>query len=234
MIDVQRISSSEPLPHVGTYFDAVAPGYNQDAQGWKIHELLQHTIGCMEPHERDFIDTTLDVGAGTGLTIEAMRAALGERATPPHTVAVDASRKMLDLLIERFPDHSVTPVHGRIEDYLNGLTRDFDLVTSIGATEFLPNLPDTLAALAGRLTVGGHMIFAYIPGQHGIAPVQRFSTPEGVDYAEYSWPRGVIEAQLRESGLTLLERYLVDAYQRETDGVPETVLYDFVAARRPA
>lgn len=227
---------AETLPDIGDYYDRVAPRYDEvtAATGWHTNDFVHDILASVPEDERGLITTTLDVGAGTGQTLMAVRAALGEQHEPPKTVAVDASRKMLELLAEKFPGDEVTPVHEHVEAYLaTHHDQRFNLITAIGACEFMHALPNTLAILAGRLMARGHLMFSYIPLTDGAEPMRDVYSPTAGHFTEYRWPRDEIGDRLQESGLEIVRWETVDAYQRGPQNDRETVAYDLVATRKP-
>ncbi len=216
-------------PDIGGYNDAIADMYDRatEAEDWSsvnnkaAQALRRHTTGTQQP-------TVLDLGAGTGKTIDAVLASV----EPSRIVAVDASAKMLDHLRRKHPFSAIETVQAKIEDYVATSTETFDIITAIGSFEFVENLPQVLGRLAIRLRPNGLLAATYISREPTIASESEKTfqvTSLGQAFTEYYWRENEIVRSLTTNGLTVRHEPPFPAYQRGT----EAVAYVFVAATRP-
>lgn len=206
------------------FYDAVATDYDEIV-GFSSY------VGELEPFLRQpatKISRVLDVGAGTGHSIEGILV----WTRPVSVVAVDVSAPMLAQLQTKFPQ--VETVHGDILDYLATAPEPFDLITAFSVFELLSDFNDVIAAVARALTPGGILAFTYEPlrKKHAAqnAAESRYSDEDvGVDYTIYRRRPKDVRAMLERCGLTIVAEYkLPDAYDRYGTSVD----LRFVAARR--
>ncbi|MBV8372576.1 MAG: class I SAM-dependent methyltransferase [Candidatus Eremiobacteraeota bacterium] len=209
-----------------TFFNAVATEY--DAIVGEVPYAAE-----LEPflNAKAGIGRMLDVGAGTGKSIEAVL----RYAKPEAIVAVDISREMLERLAEKYP--SVEIVHSDVAQYLATDPEPFDLITAFGVFELLPEVAPLLGALTGKLKPGGLFCFSYEPllVQHSTQgrseTTYRIDVSPNVTYTMYRLPAARVLGWVAGCDLlTLAHRALPDAYVRE-DGPVEL---RFVAALRPS
>ncbi len=102
---------AEIMPDIGAYNDSISDIYDAatKAEGWSINKLVEQTL---EAHHSTKLNQVLDLGAGTGQTVEAIR-----RATSfARLVVVDASPKMLNHLSRKYPSTDIEPVCTTNED----------------------------------------------------------------------------------------------------------------------
>ncbi|MGA8535651.1 MAG: class I SAM-dependent methyltransferase [Candidatus Tumulicola sp.] len=204
------------------FYDLVAPKYDeivgQDSFADDLEPFL--TPRASEIHR------ALDIGAGTGKTIDGVLAWV----EPETIVAVDISAHML---LELKKKHARIDIyHGDVLEYLAGDPEPFDLITAFCVFQLLPDLDPVIVSLARKLNPGGLFVFIYEPiiAHH---PTQ--SSAETMDWVLPEAPRSIyrrhpehILTVLRRSGLRILEdRALPNAGQRSGEWIEER----FVAAR---
>jgi trans-aconitate methyltransferase len=203
------------------YFDAQADNYDEYTGdgAWTPNQYLARVLHALVA-DRVEVRTALDLGAGTGQTLEVIRAAY------PHARlwACDLSPAMLQRAALKVPDAHFQVAD--VSDHVAGLTESFDLITAIGCLEMVGDLMTVLPQLMRHLNLGGHLALtaeALIDG-HGAEQVSTaLSTPEGEDQrCCYSWStarllRALPDGRLRSS-------HLFTAYHRA--GKP--VLYELL------
>jgi len=207
-----------PRPDIGSYNDAIAHLYDDiTREGWHANRVVQPALAH---YEMTNPRSVLDVGAGTGQTIEAIK----QFANPGRMVAVDASGRMLDRLRSKLPD--VETVHATAEDYAARAIERFDLVTAIGSLEFVADLPNVMTALI-KATRPNLLIATYIARQENQEAERTFySNTLGQAFTEYYWPQKAIEAAITEGGLYFNHWNRFEAYQRDE----EMVIYNTIVA----
>jgi SAM-dependent methyltransferase len=175
----------------------------------------------------------LDLGAGTGQTVAAVRARFPVAAV----VAVDVSAGMLGRLRARYA--GVRTRCADAVDYLRRSTEVFDLVTSVGMLEVVPDLPLVVRLVARRLAAGGSVVATYEPVVSGLGEqaerrnLSRGRRPDGAEVAiaKHRWHVGEVAAAFAGAGLAVREHRLSVAYVNS--GTP--VVYGAVwAAAGPA
>jgi predicted TPR repeat methyltransferase len=207
------------------YFDAQADSYD-DYTGDGAWIPNHYLAGVLETLVADRVEvrTALDLGAGTGQTLEVVRAAF-----PQATLwACDVSAAMLQRAALRVPD-----AHFEVADvssHVAGLTESFDLVTAVGCLELVYDLMTVLPQLMHHVNPGGHLaltIEALIEGRG--ADHARYALPSA-DTEEPRWCNNWSTARLLRAlpGGQLRSSHLLNAYQRA--GKP--VLYELLLIRR--
>jgi predicted TPR repeat methyltransferase len=206
------------------FYDLVAPEYDDIVGEASYADELEPILA---PHATK-IHRVLDVGAGTGKSIEGIL----ECVRPDSIVAVDISASMLDELKEKYPN--VEAVHGDVLDYIQSDPKPFDLITAFSVFELLWDLETVIASLASKLNPGGVFAFTYEPMLAGHptqgAPETTYQV-EGHPDLTYTMYRQVskrVRAWLRQNDLRILGKHKIpNAYERD-DGWVEL---RFVAAR---
>lgn len=215
-------------PSARGYFDAFAPMHDEyaEAAGWpaKLDRLIGKAVGLKEPGT---VKTALDLGAGTGISVDAVK----RHAHPSRIVAVDTSSRMLDRLRERHGTGDVETVTADIGAYLAENGDTFDLITAMSALEFVPDLPVVLGQMACLLNDGGMFAGTYVPREPE-GPVARINISPGIGQSlkEYYWPQEDIERSLTDSGLAIVARDAMPAYE---EGDVRVGSYNFVVATKP-
>ncbi|HSX30837.1 MAG TPA: methyltransferase [Candidatus Saccharimonadales bacterium] len=143
---------------VAEHFDAVAPAYNHQAlkTGWAGNVWLDGYLAA----ERIQPDRVLDLGSGTGETIETIL-----RYTSPSRVdAVDISEGMATGLRGRYRgDRRVVVARMAIDAFLARDGDPYDLITAMAVWPFSADQATLTQAAADRLAPGGSLIFTYSP-----------------------------------------------------------------------
>ncbi len=220
----------KPKPDAGHYYDQFADSgfYDKDAEatGWpnQTEVLINRAFQHIDPAAARSV---LDLGAGTGITLEAIR----QHAQPSRTVGVDMSPKMLALLEAKENLQGIEIVEDTIQGYVAGCQEKFDFISSFSVLEFLPNLPATLRDTAGLLNENGVLAITYVGRAEGQPPETLIDGTEKLNAAmiEYRWPAAEIKAALTESGLTIVDQ-VDDVHAQEAKGLD----YNFIVAKKPA
>ncbi|HST47401.1 class I SAM-dependent methyltransferase [Jatrophihabitans sp.] len=192
------------------YFDAQAGSYD-DYTGNGAWTPNQYLAGVLDTLAADHVEvrTALDLGTGTGQTLEVVRAAF-PRA---ELWASDLSPAMLRRAALRVPDAHVEVAD--ISGYVARLSRSFDLVTAVGCLEMVDDLPAVLPKLIRHVNPGGHLaltVQALIDGQ-GAEQVRTALSGDGEDQRWcYSWSTARLLRAL--PGGELRSSHLFTAYYR--------------------
>ncbi|MBL7491087.1 methyltransferase domain-containing protein [Frankia sp. AgB1.9] len=125
-------------------FDGLADSYERTRPRYPV-ELFAHAVGLLPADARP---TVVDVGAGTGIALEALLPLLPAGAD---VHAVDVSGDMIELGRQKFP--AVTWAKGNAEQHLATFT-GVDLVTAAQSYQWLDR-PAFRAAAASALRPGG-------------------------------------------------------------------------------
>jgi len=176
------------------------------------------------------VNRVLDLGCGSGQTLEAVLSS----HSPRTVVGVDFSKKMCDLVSIRIPQSSI--VRDDLAVYCLTTPAEFDLVTAIGALEFIPKLPDLLSILGRLLVVGGTFVFTYEPvviGSEGQEERESISTGRRAyseaSFTTFRWNSEEVRQSLQSWG-EVKASLLFTAYKRA--GIP--VIYDMLKVTRVA
>lgn len=147
----------QPVKELALDYDTV------EQHGW--YENLDPTVAALDKALEDG-DILVDYSGGTGILIERLLDALGDR--PVGIINVDSSRKFLRLCLEKFDDEP--RVACRLIDYLEEegrlqlveevlepalLDRGIDALVSTNAIHLYYDLPETLASWRRVLTPDG-------------------------------------------------------------------------------
>jgi trans-aconitate methyltransferase len=207
------------------YFDAQADSYDEYTGdgAWAANQYLAgvlHTLAAGQAEVR----TALDLGAGTGQTLEVVHATFPQA----ELWASDLSAAMLQRAALKVPD-----AHFEVADissHVARLTRSFDLVTAVGCLEMVGDLMSVLPRLMQHLNPGGHLALttqALIDGQGAEHASTALSTADG-DAPRwcYSWSTARLLGAL--PGGQLRSSHLFTAYQR----ADTPVLYELLLIRK--
>jgi predicted TPR repeat methyltransferase len=194
------------------FYDAVAPDYDDIVGESSYADELEPILSSYATK----IHRVLDVGAGTGKSIEGIL----ECVRPDSIVAVDISGGMLDELKDKYPNVEV--VHGDVLDYVETDPKPFDLITAFSVFELLWDLKTVLAALAHKLNPGGVFAFTYEPllpdhpTQDSPETTYHVEGHPSLTYTMYRRRPERMRKWLRDNGLRIIEKHKVkNAYERE-------------------
>ena len=133
-----------------------AESYAEHVEHWRIYRQLNHRLieVALADWSCDSIRYALDLGCGTGATLEAL---LGFLPMSADVLAVDSAQALIDQARQRLPDPRVSWRVQRAEDFLSENTCHFDLI-SCGAAfwHFDDQLHDPLVR---SLKSGGRLVF---------------------------------------------------------------------------
>jgi cyclopropane fatty-acyl-phospholipid synthase-like methyltransferase len=216
----------EKIPSVSAYYDALAPDYNEitNAAEWPergaklVHKIFEITAP-------ENINTALDLGSGTGHTIDAIL----EKSHPSRLVAVDASSAMLKNLKQRHSSQQIETIHSTIEEFTANCNTKFDVITAISCLEFVENLPSVIRRATELLNQGGVFAATYIPRVENGERSKMLESPYvGKPLLEHYWLPSEIEQSLTSQGLKIEHKESLVAYQRDED----TIHYEFIIAAK--
>lgn len=208
------------------FYDIVADDYDdivgENSYVRELETLLAKRSGAI----RRF----LDVGAGTGHTVESVLVWV----RPESVVAVDISAPMLAQLHAKFPHVEI--VHADVLEYLERDPEPFDLITAFSVFELLEDFESVATTLAGNLRPNGILAFTYEPllADHPAQARAETTYRDNLYEAEFTIfrraPSEVVD-WLQRAGLHLIaQRLLPREYERYDEGF---VQLQFVAAQRP-
>jgi ubiquinone/menaquinone biosynthesis C-methylase UbiE len=146
--------SSEMLS-AAEYYDRLAPLYDQATSGrWTPNIVLGPYLQSIA--RKDL--AALDVGCGTGQTLGLLL----ESGSFKSIVGIDISRKMLDACSRKYPN---AQLHwGDFEHVASNIpSQSFDVITCIGAFEFVPDAAAFLRQAVRLLRQGGLLFLTYEP-----------------------------------------------------------------------
>ena len=207
------------------YFDAQAASYD-DYTGDGTWTPNQYLAGVLHTLTADRVEvrTALDLGAGTGQTLEVVRAAYPQA----RLWASDLSAAMLQRAANRVPD-----AHFQVADissHVAGLTESFDLVTAVGCLEMVGDLMTVLPQLMHHVNPGGHLVLTTQALIDGLGAEHARTALSGADGDDPRWCYSWSSAQLLRAlpGGQLRSSHLFTAYHRA--GKP--VLYELLLIRK--
>ena len=209
------------------YFDAHADSYDEYTAGgaWTPNQYLAGVLRTLVADQVE-VRTALDLGAGTGQTLEVVRAAYPQA----RLWASDLSSAMLQRAARRVPDAQFEV--SDLTSHVARLTESFDLITAIGCLELVDDLMSVLPRLMRHVNTGGHVALtaeALVDGQGAEHARTTLSGAEGdAPRWGYRWStaqllRALPDGELRSS-------HLFTAYHRA--GNP--VLYELLLIRKGA
>ncbi|HEX5744162.1 MAG TPA: class I SAM-dependent methyltransferase [Candidatus Saccharimonadales bacterium] len=214
-------------PDTRGYFDAFASMHDRYADEADWPAKADYLIGmAMGLKRAGTIEAALDLGAGTGISIAAIK----HHARPSRIVAVDVSSKMLAELRGKRGYGEVETVNTDIADYVDGCEEEFDIVTSMGALEFVPDLPDVMGSMTRILRRDGVFAGTYIPRTSDTRSEVHESPDIGQVMERHYWTPDEIEGSLTSSGLAVVGREHIPAYE---EGDVIVGAYNFVVAAKP-
>lgn len=207
------------------FYDLVAPQYDHITR----RDSYAHDLAPFLASHASAIRRVLDVGAGTGKTIESLFGVV----RPERVVAVDVSAPMLHELAKKYPQVEI--VHGDILAYIATEPKPFDLITAFSVLELLCDFEPVIDALAHKLNPGGLFIFTYEPilpqrPTQASAETTYWSLPDAPYTMFRRHPESVI-AMLEHNGLRTLRHEPIPRAYRRDDG---SVELRFVAAQAPS
>jgi len=207
------------------YFDAHADSYDDyTADGaWTPNQYLAGVLETLTAGGVE-VRTALDLGTGTGQTLEIVGAAFPQA----RLWASDLSAAMLRRAALRVPDaHFVV---ADISSHVAGLTESFDLVTAVGCLEMVADLMTVLPQLMRHVNPGGHLALTAEALVDGQGAEQARVALSGADGDDRRWCYRWSTAQLLRAlpGGELRSSHLFTAYHRgETP-----VLYELLLIRK--
>ncbi len=204
------------------YFDGLAAIYEDEAVavGWSVNEVVAEELAGLDPPAM-----VLDLACGTGVTLRLL-----QRAFPDaELTGVDLSPAMAEIARTQIPEAHV--IVDEVTHFVARSPQEFELVTSVGGLEFVPDLPQLLVGMKKLVAPGGHLIATYEPivegsGQQSEAMVT-IPVGGGVVVTTHRWPPEEVAASLAD--WTLIGHRTLPAYER--DGLQVT--YGLLHARRP-
>jgi len=206
---------------IGRYFDAQADSYDEytAAGAWTPNQYLAGVLDTLVAGEVE-VHTALDLGAGTGQTLEVVRAAFPQA----RLWASDVSAAMLRRAALRVPDAQVEVAE--LSSYVAGLTDSFDLVTAVGCLELVSDLMTVLPKLMRAVNPGGHLALTIEPPLDGLGAEHEATALSGADTDDARWRYTWSTARLLQAlpGGRLRSSHLFTAYHRA--GKP--VLYELL------
>ena len=210
------------------YFDAQADSYD-DYTGdgaWAPNQYLAGVLDTLKAGNVE-VRTALDLGAGTGQTLEVVRAAFPEA----RLWASDVSAAMLERAALRVPDAQFQVAD--VATLVAGLTESFDLVTAIGCLELVDDLMTVLPRLMDHLNPGGHFALTTEALIDGLGAEYVRTALPGIDEGDagdqrccHAWSTAQLLGAL--PGGQLRSSHLFTAYHRA--GKP--VLYELLLIRK--
>ena len=207
------------------YFDAQADSYD-DYTGdgaWAPNQYLAGVLTTLKAAHVE-VRTALDLGTGTGQTLEVVRAAFPEA----RLWASDVSAAMLRRAALRVPDAQFQVAD--VATLVAGLTESFDLVTAIGCLELVEDLMAVLPRLMDHLNPGGHLALTTeaLVDAHGAEQTRVALTGTDTDDQRccYAWSTAQLLGAL--PGGQLRSSHLFTAYHR----AGEPVLYELLLIRK--
>lgn len=230
--EASRGNSLVPPPNTINYYDAFAGSdyYAIDAEavGWPTitNKLVARALSYTSPLA---IQSALDLGAGTGISVDAIKA----HSRPRRVVAVDASVQMLAQLRQGHFATDTVAVESSIERYVAECNEDFDLITSMSTLELVPTAPDVLCRASMLLGRGGVLAFTYMPLTGTKPREETIDSPMiGQSLRQYRWLPEEIERPLVARGLDVVEHSAaIPIDDSPVEAAAHALDYSFVIAR---
>ena len=210
------------------YFDAHADSYDDYTSdgAWAPNQYLAGVLATLKASDVE-VRTALDLGAGTGQTLEVVRAAFPEA----RLWASDLSAAMLERAALRAPDAQFQVAD--VATHVAGLAESFDLVTAIGCLEMVDDLMTVLPQLMDHLNPGGHVALTTEALIDGLGAEHVRTVLSGADEGDgadqrccHAWSTAQLLGAL--PGGQLRASHLFTAYHRA--GKP--VLYELLLSRK--
>lgn len=207
------------------FYDGFAHRYDEEAD--RLGLTANHILGQMLSELAIRPARALDLGAGTGLTVQAV---LGS-TNPKKVVAVEASQGMSAHLKDIFKDDPrVSVAEVSALGYLDTAEKgSFDLVTAIYFAHFLKRPKEMINKAAGVLAPGGWLAMTYDVRVPGMPDYDMHEKPLDIGITVYKAECHEIDAAL---GLAGLATVVHERFVSQSKGNRE-VPCAFVMARKP-
>ncbi len=210
------------------YFDSQAASYDHyTADGaWTANQYLAGVLGTLVA-EGVQVRTALDMGAGTGQTLEVVHAAFAQA----RLWASDVSPAMLRRAALKVPDAQFEVAD--ISSHVARLTRSFDLVTAVGCLEMVSDLMTVLPRLMDHLNPGGHLALTFEPLIDGMGAEHASNARQGDgedpdEKTRWSYTWSIARLLQALPGGQLRSSHLFTAYHRGDT----PVLYELALIRK--
>jgi ubiquinone/menaquinone biosynthesis C-methylase UbiE len=198
------------------YYDALADIYDEACAKYDVNgEFVGELSKINHP-----VKSVLDLGCGTGQTIAAVRS----HYTDADITAVDVSENMLTKAKEKFAN--VRFFRQDMTPFVDGLSNYYDLISSISALEFVPNLPEFVRRLLRHLRRPGTCIITYEPliarsraQSKANDLLNGASIHADAMFPIYRWDSLQINAAVTAVGATIASSRLYVAYERQGEPV---------------
>jgi predicted TPR repeat methyltransferase len=205
------------------YFDAQADSYDEYTGNgaWSANQYL---AGVLETLVADGIEvrTALDLGAGTGQTLEVVRATFPQARLS----ATDLSAAMLQRAARKVPEARF--VVADLSSYIAGLTESFDLVTAVGCLELVDDLTSVLPKLMQHVNPGGHLALTFEPLIDGLGAEHAGSSSADTDEPRWRYTWSTARMLQALPGGQLRSSHFFSAYER----ADKPVLYELLLIRK--
>jgi demethylmenaquinone methyltransferase/2-methoxy-6-polyprenyl-1,4-benzoquinol methylase len=150
----------------------------------------------------------LDIGAGTGVLLEA-----GLALSPKRWIACDLSSKMLQILIAKFAGHpNVETLHADVH-HLPIKSGSIDTVICHNAFPHFRSPAVALAELYRVLKPGGRFVIDHSLGRETLNKIHRASQYEILN-GDLLAPAEMVAGQLRAAGFTIMDQTDTDTLYR--------------------
>ncbi|HSX16877.1 MAG TPA: class I SAM-dependent methyltransferase [Patescibacteria group bacterium] len=213
------------------YYEALAAGYDDATRGrYLVNDLVAARLA--EQPSPENIRSVLDLGAGTGLTIETVL----QYVQPTSVVAVDFSAHMLEALKAKFPIPGLQTVQSDIDAFLVQNHAQFDLITAIGCLDLVPDPVKSLSTIGSHMASGGLFICTYEPQLASAADQAAASTTyprerdgETWEFTVFRADREQVRQVLEAQQLSVVSSELIPAYPRGE----HMIQYDLLVVCKP-
>ncbi len=191
------------------YFDSHAASYDDYTadNAWTPNQYLAGVLDTLTAEGVE-VRSALDLGAGTGQTLEVVRAAFPQA----RLTASDVSPAMLRRAALKAPDARFEVAD--IASHVAGLAESFDLVTAVGCLEMVEDLMTVLPRLMRHINPGGHLALTIEALVDGLGAEHASHAHPGT--GEPRWRHAWSTARLLQAlpGGQLRSSHLFTAYHR--------------------